>query len=104
LTDSDRRVTKASEASLVSMEAGKPEHLFIFVKGAWSDLGTFQGPEGPQGKPGNTGDPGPDGKQGEPGPQGRNLEVVKAVETADDLLTTTGVEQNHGVSARSTQT
>ncbi|BBI55758.1 tail fiber [Pseudomonas phage U1B] len=100
----DPSVAKESEAYLVTMEAGKPEHLFIFVKGAWSDLGTFQGPEGPQGKPGNTGDPGPDGKQGEPGPQGRNLEVVKAVETADDLLTTTGVEQYQGVSVRSTNT
>ncbi|MFO5890361.1 hypothetical protein ACLBSJ_31560, partial [Klebsiella pneumoniae] len=68
------------------------------------DNGISQDGESPQGKPGNTGDPGPDGKQGEPGPQGRNLEVVKAVETADDLLTTTGVEQYQGVSVRSTNT
>lgn len=100
----DPSVAKETEAYLVTVTIGEPAHLFIFVKGEWRDMGTFQGPRGPEGKEGLKGDPGPDGKQGEPGPQGRNLEVVNAVETAEELLTITGVEQYQGVSVRATNT
>lgn len=45
-------------------------HLYVYLSGAWSDMGSFQGPQGVQGNPGPIGPTGATGPIGPIGPQG----------------------------------